>query len=223
MVASLPKLWDKSPRNPCNEQKMCGSKCWSSQPDWQKWPYSIARSSKLQYPMSFSSLKVGKLTFTQRPLPDHAELWLLLNVFFLCGVPKSLITSCIRTLTPWWRWASRRTYRNAWCPLSLASSTMSNWALSVGIIGPCHLPIGCSLIQASHPIIYITGASQVPDSSSQPLGVPWAPDLHFLHHDSICNSSMAFLHYICTHFHLHCSPSPMNWTCQVESNILALV
>ena len=110
--------------------------------------------------------------------------------FWVC---KASITSSIRTCTPWRWWASGRTSRNPWCSLLLVSSTMSNCALSAGITGSSHLPIGHSLVQASHPIIYVTGASQGPDGSPQPPGVPWAPGLCFLLRDSICNSSMAVM------------------------------
>ena len=46
------------------------------------------------------------------------------------------------------------------------------------------------------------------------------PCFYFLLHDSICNSSMASLHHIYSHFYLCCSPGPINWTCQAEFNIL---
>ena len=89
-----------------------------------------------------------------------------------CEVWKALMTSSIGTPTTWREWASGRTSRNAWCSLSLASSTTSSWASITVITGPSHLPIRHSLIQASPPINYITGASQGSDASTWPLGHP---------------------------------------------------
>ena len=54
---------------------------------------------------------------------------------------------------------------------------------------------------------------------SQTLRGVMAPGLCPLLHDCICNSSHAFLHCICSHFHLHHSPSPINWTCKAEFSV----
>ena len=54
---------------------------------------------------------------------------------------------------------------------------------------------------------------------SPTLGDILSPGLCLLLHDCIYNISKAFLHCICSHFHLCCSPGPINWTCQAKSNI----
>ena len=97
---------------------------------------------------------------------------------------------------------------------------MSNDTSSLVITSHSDLPIGYSLIQASHPIIYLTGASQGPGGSSKPLGTPRPPGFHLLLHDSNHNSSMAFLHSIYSCYYLHCSSNPINLTYQAELNVL---
>ena len=109
--------------------------------------------------------------------------------------------------------------RDPWYSLLPASSSMSNGVSSAGVICPSHIPIRCSLVQASHPIIHITSTSWGLAGSSWPLGMPWPAGLHHPLHDSICNSSMTFMHCICSCFHLHCLSSPISWTCQAESHI----
>ena len=199
-VAFLPKLQAKSPRNPCNKQKMYGSKCWSSRPDWWKMAMFHHQEWLVTASFIFSSLKMGKLSFTQRPLPKYADPWLL---------PDVLITAECATLWsfplselphPWRGWASERTSRNHWYYLLLVSSIISNWASSAGITGFSHLPFGCSLIR---PLIQ-SSALQVSAESLTALpnfqGHPGVPGLNFLPHDSIHNSSTAFLHHIGNHF-----------------------
>ena len=136
--------------------------------------------------------------------------------YYVC---RASITSSIRTPTPWRGWASGRTSRNPGCSLLPILLTMSNWVSnshhwsfsSVHLDAPSSRP----LIQPSK--LQVPGKG--PHGSPQPLGASHAPGLHFLLHDSICNSAMAFLHCICSHFHLCCSPTPINWTCQAESNV----
>ena len=53
-----------------------GSKCWSSQPKQQKIATSHHHEWKFTASFVFSSLKIGKLTFTLRPFPAHID-WLL--------------------------------------------------------------------------------------------------------------------------------------------------
>ena len=140
----------------------------------------------------FSSLKMGKLTFTWRHFLNMLTHNCCQMFLSLLNVP-SFDHFLYQNFHPWRGGASRKTSRNPWCSLSPASSATCIWASSTGITGHSHLPIRCSLIQASHPIIYITGTSQGPDGSPQPLGAAQVPGLHFLPQDSICNSSVAFL------------------------------
>ena len=55
----------------------------------------------------------------------------------LCG---ALITSSIRTPTPWREWAFGRTSMNPWCSLFPVSSTTSNGTSNAGVTVPSHLP-----------------------------------------------------------------------------------
>ena len=147
--------------------------------------------------------------------------WAMTATRYSCHhqVYRALITSSIRTPIPWKGWASGRTPRDLWCSLSLASSTISNRVLSIGIIGASHIAIRPSLIQALHPIIHITGTSRGSNGSSWTSGMSRSPGLCPPLHDSICNSSTTFLHCICSLFYLHCLSSLINWTCQAESHV----
>ena len=95
-------------------------------------------------------------------------------------------------------------------------------SMSMNVTSFSHLPIRCSLAQASHPNINVTGSSHGPDASPQPLGVPWPSGLSFLLHDSIHNSSVAFLHSVCSCFYLCSFSSQINWTPQSQFNILCI-
>ena len=142
---------------------------------------------------------MGKLTFTPRPLPH-------MLIYDCCWMFPSLLSA---------QSLDHFLYQN---PPPEEGEPPGE---PLGILGALchHLPIGYSLIQASHTIIYITCASKGPDGSPKTLGAAQPPGLHLLLHDSICNSSIAFLHHICSHFHLCFSMGPVNWTCQAESNI----
>ena len=155
---------------------------------------------------AFSSLMMGRLTFTWRPLLACTDLWLLWGCSHHCWVHWALIIPSIRTFTSRRGWVSWRTSRNPWCSLSPVLSTLSNDMLGLGVpASPSHFPITCSLVQPSHPVIYFAGTSQGLDGSPWPLGLPQPSGIHFLLHDSC--------------FHPCCSPGPINWTCQPESNI----
>ena len=137
-----------------------------------------------------------------------------------CWAHGALITASIRTSPCGRGWATWRISRNPWCYLLLVLSTMSNDKLIVGVVGPSHFPIGCSLIQTLHPIIYFAGTSQRSDGSPWPSGVSWLSGHHPLLHHSICDSPTAFLNSIYHCFHLCQSPSPL--TGPVKLNLMSL-
>ena len=158
------------------------------------------------------------MTFTWRLFPKCADPWLLLDVLITaeCAMLWSLPLSELPSPEEGEPLGKPLGILGALCHLHCLPHSTECWVQASLVL--LTFPIGHSLIQASHPIIYITGASWGPDGSPWPWGAPQAPGLHFLLHDSICNGLNAFLHCICGCFHLHCSTGPTNWTCQAESN-----
>ena len=131
---------------------------------------------------------------------------------------RAWITWSIRTSTSGRGWASQRTPRNTWCPLSLPLSTQSNDVMSRGVASPC-LCIGHSLIQTSHQIICFAGTSWRLGGFLHPSGVPPSSGFHLLFHYSIHNSLTAFLNSTDSCFYLYQSSGLINWTCQTKSNV----
>ena len=194
-VASSPKLLVRSPGTPCNDWKMYDRKCWLSQP--QQWKISMSHHHEWQITASlvFSSLKIGRLTFTLRHLPalllsysleppHHG--WLMRTPF----------TSPIRT----------HTHSVSW----LLTSPFLTSTLEASSSKPCILS---SMWYAAAGVWFVFIV---------PWGVAWPHSLSSLFHDTICNGLTTFLNSAHHHFHPSLSSSPINLASQAESNILCI-
>ena len=163
-----------------------------SQPDQQKMATSHCHEQQVTASFVFSSLKLGKLTFTQRPLSTHADLWLL---------PDAPITSECTEL--WSLSLSELPYSKEGeppgqplgilCDLCgwhcLPHPTM-HWVQESPVVltSPLDAPSSRPHIQSSTFQVKAMDKTALP----QPLGVPRCPGLHLLLHDCFCYSSMGF-------------------------------
>ena len=167
----------------------------------------------------FPSLKMGRLTFIQRPLPTCADPWLLQDA--LIAVEHTELWSLpLSELPPLEEGEPPREplgiHGTLCCRCHLPSPTMHRaWELPVLFTSPSDAPLSKSCIQSS--------TLQAPAKDwmalSDPQGYPGP--LVFVSF-SITASMVAqwpswTVFYSC--FHLHCSPSPIKWTCQAESNV----
>ena len=88
-VASWSKLLARSPGYPYKDLKTKGNKWQSSQPEWWNTDMSQCHEWYDTMSMAFSSLKMGKLTFTLKSLPvcpDWPLSWETLIWFEWCGL-----------------------------------------------------------------------------------------------------------------------------------------
>ena len=162
---------------------------------------------------------MGRLTFTYKPLPSCTDLCLLWDA--LINVKHMELQSLpLSELPPQEEGEPPREPLGILGALSPELSTPSDDTISMGVTSPSHFPIGYSLVQTLHAIIYFAGTSQRPDGFPWPSRMPRPSGFHLLLHHSIHNSSTAFLTSIYSCCYLCHSPGQL--TGPVKLNLMSL-
>ena len=164
----------------------------------------------------FLSWNGGKLTFTQRSLPTCADLWLLLDALItvkctdLWSLPLSELPPPDKSEPP----GQPLGILGALCDWHHLPHPMTCWAWESPVLLTSQLdaPLSRPCIKTSTLQASAEDWIAFPDPCR-------CPSLHLLFHDNVCNSLMALLNSIYSQFYQCCPPSPINWTCQAESNI----
>ena len=139
----------------------------------------------------------------------------------------TLIASPIGTPIHRRGWATRRFSRKLLSSLMSLPSTTSTSTLRMSVSSLksmiAHVTISQlhfgPLLPGLHPLFQCVCCSGGPGCFCHSPGASWPPGLTSLFHNSICNSSVTFLHSIYSGHH---NPSPINWACQAESDILCI-
>ena len=211
-VVSSSRLVARSPGNPCNGQKTYGSRCWSSQPKQWKIAISYSHEWYVKASLIFSSLKIGKLTFTLIPLPGHAG-WLLSSTPSHGWLLWTLITSPIGTPTPRRGWTTRCAPRKLWSSLPSALPTTSTGMLRMSVsslrpvencIAISHHYFGNIFFHASHPLYNVIWHGEGPHYLCHSVGTSWPPGLSSPFYNSVHNGSATLLYSIFGHLYLSC-------------------
>ena len=175
-----------------------------------------------------SSLKIGKLTFTLRPLPVHTGQLLSLDTLIKvnCWELQSLPRSAL--LPPEEGELPEVSLGNCGLPCHLHQLLPQpahwEWVFLHSGLWLIISPFLTSTLVASyskppHPLFNVVCYSGGLSYLHHSMGTSWPPGLSSLFHYSIHNSSVTLLYGNYSCLYLCCPTSPIDWACQAESNI----